>query len=283
MVSIITFITEQTIDGFRQWIASEERQSGTIEKYLRDVRELMAYLNGAEITKEGVSAWKEYLLAEKSLMPVTINSKIAAADTYCRFAGIDFRVKYLKVQKRLFNADKKNLGKDEYLRLIDTAKQAGKIRLALIMETIGATGIRVSELKYITVDAIRNGAARVHLKGKVRTILLPGKLCQKLLKYAKKNKIASGELFVTKSGHSISRKQVWSEMKAVCKQANVDSSKVFPHNLRHLFARVYYRATKDIAKLADMLGHSAIETTRIYLLTTETEHARQLNKLGLIL
>ena len=277
----MAYITEQTIDGFRQWLVSEERQSGTIEKYLRDVRELMVYLNGAEITKEGVSAWKEYLLTEKGLLPVTINSKIAAVDTYCRFAGIDCRVKYYKVQKRLFNSDKKNLDKDEYLRLIDTAKQAGKIRLALIMETIGATGIRVSELKYITVDAIRNGAARVHLKGKVRTILLPGKLCQKLLKYAKKN--ASGELFVTKSGHSISRKQVWSEMKAVCEKANVDNSKVFPHNLRHLFARVYYRATKDIAKLADMLGHSAIETTRIYLLTTETEHARQLNKLGLIL
>ena len=132
MVSFMAYITEQTMDGFRQWLVSEERQSGTIEKYLRDVRELMAYLNGKEITKEGVSAWKEYLLAEKGLLPVTINSKIAAVDTYCRFAGIDCRVKYLKVQKRLFNADKKNLGKDEYLRLIDTAKQAGKIRIALI-------------------------------------------------------------------------------------------------------------------------------------------------------
>ena len=276
-------ITEQTLEEYRSWLVSEERQTGTIEKYLRDVRELMLFLNGTEITKERVSAWKEYLLSEKNLLPVTINSKIAAVDTYCRFAGIDCHVKYYKVQRRLFYSDKKNLGKDEYLRLIEAAEKSGRTRLALIIETIGATGIRVSELKYITLDAVRNGAARVHLKGKVRTILLPGKLCQKLLKYAKKNKIASGELFVTKSGHSISRKQVWSEMKAVCEKANVDSSKVFPHNLRHLFARVYYHVTKDIAKLADMLGHSAIETTRIYLLTTETEHARQLNKLGLIL
>ena len=276
-------ITEQTLEEYRCWLVSEERQNGTIEKYLRDVRELMLFLNGLEITKERVSAWKEYLLSEKRLLPVTINSKIAAVDTYCRFAGIDCRVKYYKVQRRLFYSDKKNLDKDEYLRLIEAAEASGRTRLALIIETIGATGIRVSELKYITLDAVRNGAARVHLKGKIRTILLPGKLCRKLLKYAKKNKIASGELFVTKSGHSISRKQVWSEMKAVCEKANVDSSKVFPHNLRHLFARVYYRATKDIAKLADMLGHSAIETTRIYLLTTETEHARQLNKLGLIL
>ncbi len=276
-------ITEQTLEEYRSWLVSEERQNGTIEKYLRDVRELMLFLNGSEITKERVSAWKEYLLAVKNLLPVTINSKIAAVDTYCRFAGIECHVKYYKVQRRLFYSDKRNLDKDEYLRLIEAAEESGRTRLALIIETIGATGIRVSELKYITLDAVRNGAARVHLKGKIRTILLPGKLCRKLLKYAKKNKIASGELFVTKSGHSISRKQVWSEMKAVCRKANVDSSKVFPHNLRHLFAKVYYHATRDIVKLADMLGHSAIETTRIYLLTTETEHARQLNKLGLIL
>ena len=276
-------ITEGSIIEFEQWLITEERRKGTIQKYLRDVRELSDWLCDAEITKEKIFEWKEYLLAEKRLTPVTINSKLAAIGTYCRFIGIDCRVKLYKIQRKLFYADNKNLQKDEYLRLIDAANRSGDIRLALIIETIGATGIRVSELKYITVEAVRAGAARVHLKGKIRTILLPGKLCNKLMKYARKRKIASGEIFITKSGKSISRKQIWAEMKKLCDAADVEKSKVFPHNLRHLFAKLYYKATRDIAKLADILGHSAIETTRIYLLTTEYEHSQQLNRLGLIL
>lgn len=275
--------TEKTINEFKQWLVSEERQEGTIQKYIRDVRELMIYLNDAEITKEKVSEWKEYLLNEKHLSPVTVNSKLAAVGTYCRFAGIDCRVKFFKIQRKLFYEENKDLKKDEYLRLIETANKSGNSRIALIIETIGATGIRVSELKYITVEAVNNGIARIHLKGKIRTILLPSKLRTKLLKYARKRKIASGEIFITKSGKSLSRKQIWAEMKALCERANVEKSKVFPHNLRHLFAKLYYRATRDIAKLADLLGHSTIETTRIYLLTTENEHSRHLNKLGLVL
>ena len=276
-------ITEHSLKEFRQWLICEERQEGTIQKYLRDVNELMTYLNGEEITKEKVSEWKEYLLNEKRLFPVTINSKLAAVGTYCRFAGIDCRVRFYKIQRKLFYEENKNLQKDEYLRLLDAANKAGNKRIALIIETIGATGIRVSELKYITMEAVSNGIARIHLKGKIRTILLPGKLRSKLLKYARKRKIASGEIFITKSGKSISRKQIWAEMKALCEMANVEKSKVFPHNLRHLFAKLYYKATRDIAKLADLLGHSTIETTRIYLLTTEYEHSRHLNKLGLVL
>ncbi len=276
-------ITERSIDNFRQWLFGEERQPGTIDKYLRDVRELMIYLKGQEITRETVSEWKTYLLSEKKLYPVTINSKLAAVGTYCRFAGIDCRVKFYKIQRKLFCEENKDLQKDEYLRLLEAAKKSGNSRIALIIETIGATGIRVSELKYITMEAVSNGIARIHLKGKIRTILLPGKLRAKLLKYARKRKIAFGEIFITKSGKSISRKQIWAEMKALCERANVEKSKVFPHNLRHLFAKLYYRATRDIAKLADLLGHSTIETTRIYLLTTEYEHSRQLNNLGLLL
>lgn len=279
----MTKITEKTITEFKRWLISEERQEGTIQKYLRDVRELMIYLNNAEITKERVSEWKAYLLNEKRLFPVTINSKLAAIGTYCRFAGIECRVKFYKIQRKLFYEENKDLRKDEYLRLIEAAKRTGNNRISLIIETIGATGIRVSELKYITVEAVNNGVARIHLKGKIRTILIPGKLRKKLTKYAKERKIAFGEIFITKSGKSLSRKQIWAEMKALCEMANVEKSKVFPHNLRHLFAKLYYRATRDIAKLADVLGHSTIETTRIYLLTTEYEHSRQLNELGLVL
>lgn len=279
----MTKITEKTIDEFKQWLISEERQEGTIQKYLRDVQELMIYLNDAEISKEKVSEWKEHLLNEKHLFPVTINSKLAAVGTYCRFAGIDCRVKFYKIQRKLFCEESKDLHKEEYLRLIDSAKQSGNSRIALIIETIGATGIRVSELKYITVEAVNNGVARIHLKGKIRTILIPSKLRKKLTKYAKERKIAFGEIFITKSGKSLSRKQIWAEMKALCEMANVEKSKVFPHNLRHLFAKLYYKVTHDIAKLADLLGHSTIETTRIYLLTTENEYSKQISCLGLVL
>ena len=278
----MSVITEKSIREFEQWLIREERQPGTIEKYLRDVRELSAYLSGAELTKELLAMWKDYLLKEKHLCPVTVNSKLSAVDTYCKFTGIGCHVKFYKIQKKLFSTENRNLRKEEYLRLIETARRTGKHRLALIMETIGATGIRVSEVQYITMEAAQKGVARIHLKGKIRTILIPGKLCGKLIKYAQKNKITSGEIFITRSGKRISRKQIWAEMKALCIKAGVEKSKVFPHNLRHLFARLYFRATHDIAKLADVLGHSAIETTRIYLLTTEQDHARQLERLGLV-
>ena len=207
---------------------------------------------------------------------------LAAINTYCRFAGFCIKVKFLRIQRKLFQDENRILKKDEYERLIAASEKSGKERLSLLFETIGATGIRVSEVKYITVEALNAGRAEISLKGKIRTILLPGKLCRKLLKYAKKQKISFGEIFITKSGKGMSRKQIWSEMKAICKKAGVESSKVFPHNLRHLFARIYYKVTRDITKLADLLGHSSIETTRIYLISTGEEHARQLEKLRLV-
>ena len=194
----------------------------------------------------------------------------------------DVDLKALKLQRKLFRDDRRELTREEYQRLLDAAHGLGRERLALLLETICATGIRVSEVKYITVEAARAGRAEVSLKGKLRTILLPGKLCRKLKKYARAQKIASGEIFLTRSGRGISRKQVWAEMKAVCRKAGVADSKVFPHNLRHLFARAFYQASRDVVKLADVLGHSSIETTRIYLLSTGAEHARQLARLGLI-
>ena len=191
-------------------------------------------------------------------------------------------MKYLKIQRRLFRSTGRELTKDEYTRLVETAQSLGKTRLALLIETICATGIRVSEVKYITAEALRAGRADISLKGKIRTVLLPGKLCRKLQKYAKKQKITSGEIFLTRSGKGVSRRQIWAEMKGLCKDAGVAPTKVFPHNLRHLFARTFYRVSRDVAKLADVLGHSSIETTRIYLISTGAEHVRQLDRLGLI-
>ena len=274
-------MTTENLNQFQAWLVSEERGAGTIQKYLRALAGFYAWLGGRGIEKETVAGWKEHLL-ENGYKPVTVNSMLAAVNTYCRFAGLCIKVKFLRIQRKLFQEESRNLKKEEYERLVVAAKGAGKERLSLLLETIGATGIRVSEVKYITVEALRDGKAEISLKGKIRTILLPGKLCCKLLKYARKQKIASGEIFITKSGKGLSRKQIWAEMKAICKKAGVEASKVFPHNLRHLFARIYYKVTRDVAKLADLLGHSSIETTRIYLLSTGEEHARQLEGLGLV-
>lgn len=208
---------------------------------------------------------------------------LASLNGFFRFLGReDCRVKFLKVQRRLFRDAGRELTRPEYERLLSAAQSRGQERLALLMETICATGIRVSEVKYITVEAARQGRADISLKGKIRTILIPNKLCRKLLKYARKNKTASGEIFLTRSGKGLSRKQIWAELKRLCKHAGVAVSKVFPHNLRHLFATSFYKACKDIVKLADVLGHSSIETTRIYLVTSGAEHARQLERLGLV-
>ena len=266
--------------AFRQWLLEEEREPATIEKYLREVRAFAAWLGGAPVTKEGATAWKARLTAS-GFQPGTVNGKLSALNKFFAFLGWpDCRVKYLKIQRRVFRSSERELSREEYARLLETARALGRERLALLIETICATGIRVSELKYITAESVRNGRTEISLKGKIRTILIPGKLCRKLLKYARKRKIASGEIFLTRSGKSLSRRQIWAEMKALCARAGVERTKVFPHNLRHLFARTFYRACRDVVKLADVLGHSSIETTRIYLISTGAEHARQAGAAG---
>ena len=268
--------------AFRRWLLEEEREPATIEKYLREVRAFAAWLEGAPVTKEGATAWKARLTAS-GFQPGTVNGKLSALNKFFAFLGwSDCRVKYLKIQRRVFRSSERELSREEYARLLETARALGRERLALLIETICATGIRVSELKYITVESVRDERTEISLKGKIRTILIPGKLCRKLLKYARKRKIASGEIFLTRSGKSLSRRQIWAEMKALCARAGVERTKVFPHNLRHLFARTFYRACRDVVKLADVLGHSSIETTRIYLISTGAEHARQLERLGLV-
>lgn len=275
-------ITRERMDSFGRYLSQEERSRGTVEKYLRDVRELAAWLGGREVTKEGLSQWKE-VLRDRGRAPATINGKLAAVNSFLGFLGwTDCRVKALKLQRRLFRETGKELTRQEYGRLVETAKTMGKERLVLLMETICATGIRASEVRYITQEAARTGRAEISLKGKVRTILLPGKLRRKLLQYARKHKIASGELFLTRSGRPLSRKQIWAEMKNLCRGAGVEATKVFPHNLRHLFARRFYEVCRDIVKLADVLGHASMETTRIYLVSTGAEHQRVLERLGLV-
>ena len=278
----IQILTNQQLRSFQQQLAMEERELGTIEKYMREVKKFALWQGRRKVTKETVSEWKEQL-RQSGYKPETVNGKLSAVNKFLSCMGWgECCVKYLKIQRRLFRSTGRELTKDEYTRLVETAQSLGKTRLALLIETICATGIRVSEVKYITAEALRAGRADISLKGKIRTVLLPGKLCRKLQKYAKKQKITSGEVFLTRSGKGVSRRQIWAEMKALCKQARVAPSKVFPHNLRHLFARTFYRVSRDVAKLADVLGHSSIETTRIYLMSTGAEHQQQLERLGLV-
>ncbi len=275
-------ITEKQIVSFGVYLQHEERSKSTIEKYLHDMRSFCKWMQGRVVTKERITAWKEHLSASGKAA-VSVNGSLAALHSFFAFAGWEgLRVKYLKIQRQVFRDASRELTRDEFLRLVQTAEAQGNQRLALVLETICATGIRVSEIKYITVEAVRRGRADIALKGKIRTILIPNKLGRKLQKYAKKQKIAYGEIFLTASGKGLCRRQIWAEMKRLCKTAGVHKTKVFPHNLRHLFARSFYKACRDIVRLADVLGHSSIDTTRIYLITTGAEYARQLERLGLI-
>ena len=275
-------LTLEQLAAYDGHLRLEEKSAATIEKYLRDIRAFALWLDGRPVTKEAVTGWKERLLAERRA-PSTVNAALSALNGLFRFLGWEgCRARFVKVQRRLFRDPARELSRTDYDRLIATARELGKERLALVMETICATGVRVSELRYLTVEAVQRGRAEISLKGKVRVILIPTKLARKLLKYAKKNKTVSGEIFLTGNGKSLSRRQIWAEMKRLCVYAGVAPSRVFPHNLRHLFATAYYRAYRDIAKLADVLGHSSIETTRIYLLTSGAEHQRQLDRLGLV-
>ncbi len=275
-------LTIDRINTYAGFLQEEERAPATAEKYLRDIRAFAAWLGGRAVAQGTAGQWREALLAQ-GLGPSTVNAKLSAINGLFRFLGWEgCRVRFLKVQRRAFRDAARELSLEDYRSLLDAARSRGQARLALLLETICSTGVRVSEVRFITVEAARRGRADVSLKGKIRTILLPNKLCRKLLKYAGKQKTASGEIFLTRGGNSLSRKQIWREMKGLCRAAGVEPSKVFPHNLRHLFAVTFYRATRDVVKLADVLGHSCVDTTRIYLMTTGAEHARQLERLGLV-
>lgn len=275
-------IREADIEQYKMFMRENEKSELTIEKYMRDLRKFKSWIGKQPVTKEITTQWKQYLLGEE-YAPVTINSMLAAINGFFSFKKwSECKIKILKIQRRMFREKSRELTKAEYGRLLTAAKALGKSRLALLIETIGATGIRVSEVKFITVDAVRKGRTDVLLKGKVCTILIPTKLCKKLLNYAKARGIDNGEIFVTRTGKSLSRRQIWVEMKNLCITAKVEPTKVFPHNLRHLFAKTFYRIYKDIAGLADVLGHSSIDTTRIYLVTSGIEYRKKLSRIGLL-
>ena len=275
-------ITTERIDAYCLSLLADERSAGTLEKYRRDLKAFSRWLDGRIVTKEIAADWKTHLL-NSGYAPRTINSMLAALNSFFRFMDWHIKVRFLKIQRQLFRETSRELRRSEYDRLLAAAREHGQERLALLMETLCATGIRISELQYITLEAVRRGRADISLKGKIRTILIPRKLAKKLLAYARAAGIRGGEIFRTRTGRGLSRRQVWYELKRLCRAAGVAPSRVFPHNFRHLFAQTFYRATRDIAKLADVLGHSSIETTRIYLVTTGEEHQRQLDRLGLVL
>ena len=275
-------LTADIIENFRKNLELQEKSTSTIEKYIRDVKAFSVYAENAAITKEKVIAYKKYLGNNYAVR--SVNSMLASINSLFSFLGWnDLRVKSLKLQQQVFCPEEKELTKAEYARLCKTAERKHNERLNLILQTICGTGIRVSELQFITVEAVKNGEAIVNCKAKTRAVFIVKELKQKLLRYAAEQNIKSGMIFVTRTGKPISRTNIWREMKDLCEEANVNPKKVFPHNLRHLFARVFYGIEKDIAKLADILGHSSINTTRIYIISTGTEHRKRMENMRLIL
>ena len=276
-------LTERAVAEYLAYLRERERSEATIERYLRAVRAFMRYLRRRPVSRALIAQWKRTLL-EQGCAPSSINASLAALNGLFGMLGwSECRTKFLKVQRRMFRDPEKELSREEYTRLVRAAQRKNDARLALVLEAICATGIRVSEVRYLTVEAARRGRAAICLKGKLREILLPEKLCRALLRYAAAHGIGSGEIFLSARGGRLSRGQIWAEMKSLCADANVSASKVFPHNLRHLFAVVFYRQCRDIARLADVLGHSSIETTRIYLLRPCREQKKQLDGLHLVL
>lgn len=276
-------ITEEMLDDFRNYLLEEERSTNTISKYLRDIRKFADFAQGEEVTKSLMVKFKEKLLYIDNYEISSINTFIIAVNRFMEYMGWgDVKVKTYKVQKSSFVPDDKYLSKKEYGRLVMAARKNGNIRLAMLLNTICATGIRISELKYFTVDSVKCGRIVIHNKGKIRNIIIPSELQKKLKCYIAQKKITKGIIFCTSSGKPMERSNIWREMKALCKQADVCEEKVFPHNLRHLFAQCFYTLKKDLAKLADILGHSNIETTRIYIRESIGEHRRQLEMMHLV-
>ena len=267
---------KEEINQFKKQLQLEEKSEATIKKYSRDISEFIEYIGEREIDKELVISYKNKLIEERK--PATVNVKAIAVNRFLCFIGKgNCSIKLLKIQAQIFVNEEKELSLNEYRRLINTAD---KERIGLIIRTISSTGIRISELKYITVEAVNEGKAEVHLKGKNRVILIPLVLRKQLINYINDNHIEKGPVFVTKSGKPIDRSNIWKEMKRLCDKANVDKSKVFPHNLRHLFARVFYEEEKDIVRLADVLGHTSINTTRIYTMETGKKHIEVLERVS---
>ena len=274
-------ITDDLIEKFKDFLINEEKSSATLEKYMSDINGFSRWISGSELDKRKVLDYKEYLISKYA--PASVNSVLSSLNSFFEFNNwYEMKVKMLKIQKQIFAQKDKELSKAEYGRLLDAAKEKSNERLYLLMQTICSSGIRVSELQYITVEAVKLRKATINCKGKMRIVILPKELCTMLTEYAKAKKIISGSIFVTKTGKPLDRSTIWKMMKALCESAKVSKYKVFPHNLRHLFARTFYTLQKDIVRLADVLGHSSVNTTRIYTMETGEIHRRQIQKLGLL-
>lgn len=270
------------IGEFQKYLYEEEKSKNTITKYIRDLKMLFSYLNGQTLNKERLLCWKEVLC--KSYAPSSVNSMLAAVNKFLDWQELkEYRVKPLKIQREIFIRQERELSKKEYIKLLEAAKRTNKYRLSLLLQTICATGIRVSELRFITKEAVHTGQAVAVCKGKRRTIFLPRDLCRSLQRFCREQGIKNGVVFRTRNGIPLDRSNIWRDMKSLCVNAGVDKEKVFPHNLRHLFAKSYYQMEKDLSRLADLLGHSNISTTRIYTMESGAEHKRQIEKLGLVL
>lgn len=282
MEEIMRKITEKLVEKFREYLYEEEKSNATASKYICDLNKLKKYADGQELNKKLIVSYKEHLQNMGCYKSGSINSFLAAANCFFQFMGWnDLKVKTIKVQKRAFMPNNRDLSKEEYKKLVDAAEKSGKIQLAMIIQTICAIGLRVSELAFITVKSVNEGTVIVYCKGKERQILIPKALQTRLLYYIHKNGTRQGAVFCTRNGNPVNRSNIWREMKSLCKDAGVEQEKVFPHNLRHLFAKTFYHSCKDIAKLADILGHSSIETTRIYIMTTSKEYQKQLDSMDL--
>ncbi len=275
-------LTRADLARYEKYLKEEERRERTVEQYLAGCRDFLRWLGAdTHVSKERMLAYREALTAR--YRDSSVNAKLVAVNGLLAFLGWnECRVKQLRVQRQLFMPPEVELTKAEYFRLVGTARRQGKERLSVIMQCLCATGVRVSELEYFTVEQVRLGMVRVDCKGKIRTVLVPKPLQKLLLGYCRERGIGSGRVFVTRSGKSVDRSNIWREMKALCQAAGVRPGKVFPHNLRHLFARTYYQQTKDITRLADLLGHSSIDTTRIYTAGSGREQERRLSRLGLL-
>lgn len=276
------YIISETIDDFRKHLILEEKSRATVEKYIRDVKIFKEFISDSEVTKESVIEYKEYLQKQYSVR--SVNSMLASINSLFSFMDWhDIRVRAVRLQQQVFCSEEKELTRDEYTRLCKAAEKRHNERLELILQTICGTGIRVSELEYITVEAVQRGEAMVRCKGKTRAVFIVKNLKRKLLRYAAAKNIKHGSIFITRTGRPVNRTNIWREMKSLCEEADVEPGKVFPHNLRHLFARVFYNIRKDIARLADILGHSSISTTRIYIISTGTEHRKCMENMHLII
>ncbi|HJA81915.1 MAG TPA: tyrosine-type recombinase/integrase [Candidatus Mediterraneibacter intestinipullorum] len=273
---------EERVKQYIKYLEQEEKSEATRRQYKRDILHFLSFAKGQELTRELALRYKEELQSKHRAG--SVNVKLAALNGFFSYLGReDLRVKRLRIQKRPFLPREKELSKAEYLRLLEAARQKKNEKLRLLLETICGTGIRVSELKYITVEAVEQGEAAIRLKGKIRVVLISGKLRKALKEYLRRGKISSGPVFVTKNGNPLDRSNIWKMMKALCKDAGVARQKVFPHNLRHLFARCFYKIDKDIARLADILGHSSINTTRIYVMSSDHEPRKRMDALGLVI